>query len=82
MKKVNSNGRSTKVRLADDVDFADLFDGDTWQLTKGEDFECSPSSAATIVRNEFRARYGHLRVRETKDGIEVTATRGEMWRKQ
>ncbi len=82
MKKVTGNGRSTKVRLSDSVDFADLFDGDTWLLSKGEDFECSPSSAATIVRNEFRARYGQLRVRETKDGIEVTATRGDSWRKQ
>jgi len=82
MKAVSSKTKS-KVTLHDSVDLDDLFDGRTWELGKGEDFDCSASSAAALVRSAFRERYGHLVIREVKENntITVTATPGSRWRK-
>lgn len=83
MKRVNSSGSRSRVQLSPDVDFDDLFNGDTWELNKGEDFDCSTSSAANLVRSAFRERYGVIVIRENKDNntIQVMATQGSRWRK-
>lgn len=80
MKKITEKNQS-RVRLSDDVDFDDLFDGETYLLAKGEDFDCSPSSAATVVRNEFRRRYGLITIKYAEDTITVTVDRGELWKR-
>lgn len=83
MKAISSKTDTTKVRLDASVDMDDLFDGRTWELTKGDDFGCSASSAATLVRNAFRERYGLVRITEDKatNSIRVTAIPGTHWRK-
>lgn len=82
MKPISIKSKS-KVSLSDSVDLDDLFDGQTWELAKGDDFDCSTSSAAALVRAAFRERYGHLVIRESKERstITVTATNGTRWRK-
>ena len=81
--KAISTSRKPKTSLSESVDLDDLFDGRTWELTRGEDFDCSASSAATLVRGAFRERDGYLVVREDKgtNTITVTATAGSRWRK-
>ena len=60
-------------KLRPTVDLAELFNGDKYELTQGEDFDCSPSTAAQAVRDEFRRLYGHLIVKSngTKVTVEV-----------
>jgi hypothetical protein len=60
-------------KLNPTVDLAELFNGDKYELTQGDDFECAPSTAAMAVRDEFRRLYGHLIVKSngTKVTVEV-----------
>lgn len=83
MKRVTKGAGAKAPVLSEDVDLDELFDGSTYQLTKGEDFTCAPSTAAQLVRAAFRARYGRVVITEDKDAgvIEVTTTRGSHWRK-
>ena len=85
MKPISSrnDSKSSRMRLTDSVDVDDLFDGRTWELGKGEDFDCSTSSAAALVRAAFRERYGQLIIRQTAENntIQVTAVPGTRWRK-
>jgi len=82
MKRVTQKN-SARSALSDNVDFDDLFDGETYLLNSQDgDFNCAPSTAATLIRDEFRRRYGHLTVRADGADVTVTVTRGEHWRKR
>lgn len=82
MKPISNKPDTTKVRLDPSVNLDDLFDGRTWELTRGEDFTCSASSAANLVRQAFRERYGLIRITEDKEAgsIRVTVIPGRLWR--
>lgn len=60
-------------KLNPTVDLVELFNGDKYELVQGDDFECSPSTAAQAVRDEFRRLYGQLIVKAngTKVTVEV-----------
>ncbi len=83
MKLINKQGKVVAPTLGESVDLDALFDGSTYELAKGEDFACAPSTAAQLVRDEYRKRYGRLVVRviESTGAVEVTATPGALWRK-
>ncbi len=83
MKLISKQGKAVAPTLGDGVDLDVLFDGSTYELVKGDDFACAPSTAAQLVRDEFRKRYGRVVVRviESTGAVEVTATPGALWRK-
>ena len=60
-------------KLNPTVELVELFNGDKYELAQGDDFDCSPSTAAQAVRDEFRRLYGHLIVKSngTKVTVEV-----------
>jgi hypothetical protein len=47
------------------------FDGNTWTLTKGEDFDQSPSTVAAKLRSEYERRFGSLEIKVDGDAIYV-----------
>ena len=50
------------------------YDGNTWILTKGEDFDQSPNTVAGKLRTEFERRYGALDVKVEGDRLQVRRT--------
>lgn len=74
MKRLSSPKPVGKKRLSPSVDLDELFSGGTFQLDKGEDFGCSASSAAQVIREEFRQRYGRLSIKESTDKQTITVT--------
>jgi transcriptional regulator CtsR len=42
-----------------------------WELSLGEDFQCSPSSAADVIRKAFRAEFGYCVVTTTGSTVRV-----------
>jgi hypothetical protein len=47
------------------------FDGSTWTVTRGEDFEQATSTVVAKIRAEFERRYGALDIKVTGDSIHV-----------
>ncbi|MPZ66202.1 MAG: hypothetical protein GEU83_12035 [Pseudonocardiaceae bacterium] len=56
------------------------FDGATWELKRGEDFEQAPSTVARKLQEEFERRYGELQIKAEGDTITVRHVRGELAR--
>lgn len=56
--------------------FDQAFDGSTWELVKGEDFDKAPSTVAESLREEFQRRYGRLLVKVEGDRVTVRRTTG------
>lgn len=50
------------------------YDGNSWTLTKGEDFDQSPSTVASKLRDEFARRYGAIDVKVEGDRVHVRCT--------
>lgn len=47
------------------------FDGSTWTLSKGEDFDQAASTVAAKIRDEYERRYGSLEIKIDGDSIYV-----------
>lgn len=43
------------------------FNGEWWEIRRGEDFDMSVSGIAQRIRREYRQLYGHLEVKELDD---------------
>jgi hypothetical protein len=67
-------------KLKPTVDIDELFNGDRYELTQGDDFECSPSTAAQAVRDEFRRLYGQLIVKSNGSKVTVEVKTGKAQR--
>jgi len=50
------------------------FDGNSWTITRGEDYEQSTSTVASKLRAEFERRYGSLDIKTDADRIHVRYT--------
>lgn len=50
------------------------YDGSSWTLTKGEDFDQAPTTVASKLRAEFERRYGALDVKVDGDLVHVRRT--------
>lgn len=69
MKRINTQKTTpnSRAKLGPSVDLDEIFTGGTFQLDKGDDFECAASTAAQLIRNAYRQRFGHLKIKETPD---------------
>lgn len=71
--------RPSKLRPT--VNIADLFraasNGSSVLLSKGEDFDCAPSTAAAAVREEWTRAFGDLVVRVEDDRVIVSVVPGK-----
>lgn len=56
--------------------FDQAFDGSTWELKKGEDFELASSTVAAALRDEYERCYGRLMVKVETDVITVRRVPG------
>jgi hypothetical protein len=50
------------------------YDGNSWTITKGEDFDQSPSTVAAKLRTEFERRYGALDLKVDGDRVHIRRT--------
>ena len=74
--------RPSKLRPT--VDLIDAFrssdDAAAVILTRGEDFDCAASTAAQVVREEWRRHYGDLTVTNTDDQVMIVVDQGRAQR--
>jgi hypothetical protein len=52
------------------------FDGSTWELVKGEDFDLAPSTVASSLREEFERRNGRLLIKVEGEKVTVRRAHG------
>lgn len=76
MKKVNKTPKqpTRKGLLLNDRDFKDIAQGGTFELERGRDFDCAPSTAQKYMLEELRARHGAFTVTSDPKNDAVTVT--------
>lgn len=52
------------------------FDGGTWEIVKGEDFDLAPSTVVAALREECERRYGRLLVKVEAETVTVRRVPG------
>ena len=64
---IDKPNRKPNFTLSQDVDLDKLFrDGGKYRLTEGTDYTGSRSAVESYIRSEWRARYGHCVVKESR----------------
>lgn len=53
------------------VSYGQLFDGSTWALLKGEDFQLATSTIAQKVREAWHRQFGELQIKIEGDFVYV-----------
>jgi hypothetical protein len=56
--------------------WSQLFDGQVWEVRKGEDFDLAASTVADHIRTEFVRQYGSLLVKVDGDVVRVQRVPG------
>jgi len=53
------------------MSYGQLFDGSTWSLAKGEDFDLAPSTVVAKIRDAWHREYGELQIKADGDTVYV-----------
>lgn len=67
------NTRSPDDPFINGFGYDQAFNGGSWTISRGQDFNLPPSRMAAALRDEFEHRYGALRIRVDGDKIHLRA---------